>query len=323
MGGEQNDTAAAEGPNLQYYKVPADLYHSGDQIEANIYLYYQGQYILFKSKGLKWTAEDDQKLASFEVQTLYMRFASSVEHHRFLDAQFKRLLSHPKATVQQKVQVLYEISDPVLSTIFKTPESAENIESAANYVKNCIRFLNEKGSIPEIVQLASKSFNEHSHGLQVSAYSVALAKESGYKSYEEIFGLGLGALLHDIGKSQIKEEILNKPAELDDDEWQLIRQHPQFGMDVLKNNTAVPDVAKRIVLEHHERVNGKGYPRGTKNIHIFSKIVGITDCFNALTSERPYGKRMEPYDALKFMLQSMSQEFDKKLMAKFIEMLSK
>lgn len=309
--------------DIEYYKIPVDLYREDDPIEADIYMYYQGHYIAYKAKGARWQRADEEKLKGFGLTELYVKFASRREHHRFLDERLSKLLDRPNVPLAQKAHVLYEIADPVLSTVYSTPSSSENIAAACGYVKNCIKYLNDRGALPELVELSKKTLTEHAHALHVATYTISLAKMTGYQSKDEVFALGMGALLHDIGKSKIDTDIVNKAGELNDIEWQLMRQHPQFGEEILDNRQLVPILSKRIVAEHHERVNGKGYPRGIKGIHVFSKMVGIADCFNALTSERTYSKAMSPFEALKFMLTTMKQEFDPQLLAAFIEMLSK
>ncbi|MDB5038479.1 MAG: histidine kinase, partial [Bacteriovoracaceae bacterium] len=92
---------------------------------------------------------------------------------------------------------------------------------------------------------------------------------------------------------------------------------------ILDQKQMVPIIAKQIVHEHHERVNGKGYPRGIKNLNVSSRIVAIADCFNSLTSERTYEKAIPPFEALKLMITTMKKEFDTTLLERFIQMLSK
>jgi len=321
--GNPNTSEVELQPKIEYYLVPLELYRGEEHMETDLYMYYQGQYILYKSKGQGWTPTDTQKLSEFGVSELFVKFDSRREHHQYLEEKLASLLDKPNVSIAKKAAVLYELSDPILSTIYTTPESAELVHSACGYVKNCIKYLNDRGALPELVELSCKTLTEHTHALHVSTYAIALAKRVGFQSYEEVFALGMGGLLHDIGKSKIDVKILNKPGELDDEEWLLVRQHPKLGEDILDHRQLVPVLSKRIVAEHHERVNGKGYPRGIKNIHVFSKIVGIADVFNSLTSTRPYAGAMKPFDALKLMIQTMKHEFDPKLLAAFIEMLSK
>ncbi len=322
MSNEVGQSAAAEELPLDFYKIPIDLYRSGEKVETDLYFYYQRQYVLFKSKDSVWQDQDIDKLINTQVSSLFVKFRSPAEHHRFLQSKLQNILDRPKVSVERKAKVLYEIADPILSRVFSTPNSQELLLNAGSYAKSCIQYLNEKGSLPELVKLSTSMITEHEHALHVSTYSVALARKMGYRDEAQIFALGLGALLHDIGKSKIDSKILMKPGELSDDEWLLVRQHPDFGKEILEPNSVIPPLAKKIVHEHHERVNGKGYPRGIKGLHVFSKIVGIADCFNMITSERPYEKALPPFEALKYMIQTMKSEFDQALLTKFIEMLS-
>lgn len=311
------------GAKGNFYKVPLELFRKGDKLEADLYMYYQGNHIIFRSKGNTWSDDDTRNLSNFGVSEVYVKFESPKQHHQFLNSRLTLMVEARDVPVRVKAQALYEVSDPLLSQIYVSPKSEEQIEAAFKYVKNCIKFLNDKGSLPELIELSSKSFSEHVHALHVSAYSIALAKIVGFQSYDSIQALGCGALLHDIGKSKIDQKILTKPAELTDPEWMEIRKHPAYGEEILKKHDFIPALARRVVVEHHERVNGKGYPHGKKDLHAFSKIVAITDVFNSLISERPFKKAMKPYEALKYMIVSMKEEFDPKLLGDFIEMLSK
>lgn len=305
-----------------YYKVPSEIYHIGEKLDADVYFYHQRQYILFKSKGGVWAKEDLQKLDSTGVKELFARFKSHKDHHEFLHGKLRTIISHPTIPTERKAKVLYETSAPILSTVYSTPNSGELMVSASNLVKSCIQYLNDRGSLPELFKLSGESLTEHTHALHTAAYAVALGKKVGVRDQTQVYALGLGALLHDIGKSKIDQKILNKEGELNDDEWQLMRQHPEHGEQILYHRDIVPVLSRKVVLEHHERVNGKGYPKGLKGIHQFSKIVGIADCFNTLTSPRPYAKAMTPFDALRFMVQTMKYEFDPVILENFIDMLS-
>lgn len=311
------------GAKSNFYKVPLELFRKGDKLESDLYMYYQGNHIIFRSKGNIWTPDDTRNLSNFGVSEVYVKFDSPKQHHQFLNSRLTLLVDARDVPVKEKAQALYEVSDPLLSQIYVSPKSGEQIEGAFKYVKNCIKFLNDKGALPELIELSSKHFSEHVHGLHVSAYSIALAKIAGFQSYDSIQALGVGALLHDIGKCKIDSKILTKPAELSDPEWQEIRKHPIYGDEILKKHEFVPALSRRVVLEHHERINGKGYPHGKKDLHVFSKIVAIADVFNSLISERPYKRAMKPYEALKYMITTMKEEFDGKFLADFIELLSK
>lgn len=135
----------------------------------------------------------------------------------------------------------------------------------------------------------------YTHSFQVTMYSLAIAKQMGYK-YEDLRIIGIGAMLHDIGKLLIPTEILNKPGSLNDAEYEEMKQHTRYGFDLLRNLHSVSLLVAHCAFQHHERLDGSGYPRGlvNKDIHPYAKIIGVADVFDAVTSERIYRGKMFP-----------------------------
>lgn len=135
--------------------------------------------------------------------------------------------------------------------------------------------------------------------------------------------LGVGALLHDIGKMRIPLPILNKPGPLTAEELALVRQHPSFGAEILKNTPGVSPTVVEIAYCHHERADGNGYPRGLKAAEtgLFSKMVAVVDVYDAITSNRVYHHGMSPSDALRNMYQWQHKDFDESLVEDFIQCL--
>ncbi|MCD6569630.1 MAG: HD domain-containing protein [Deltaproteobacteria bacterium] len=123
-----------------------------------------------------------------------------------------------------------------------------------------------------------------------------------------------------MGKSKIPNEILNKSGPLTKEEWDIMKKHPQWGYEILMETGDMTEEAAHIVLEHHERANGSGYPSGKKGdeIHIYARICAIADAYDALTAERSYKSAKRPFDALKLMQEEMAQEFDPEFFAAFV-----
>ena len=123
--------------------------------------------------------------------------------------------------------------------------------------------------------------------------------------------LGVGLLLHDVGKLAVPGEILRKPSALTDDEWVAMRAHPMLGVQMLKRDEISP-LSRAVVRSHHERWNGSGYPdgRATKDIHQFARIAAVADVFDALTSERYYKKAMPLPEAYEYIERRSGVDFD-------------
>jgi HD-GYP domain-containing protein (c-di-GMP phosphodiesterase class II) len=154
----------------------------------------------------------------------------------------------------------------------------------------------------------------------VGLNAIALGKRLKYPADGELLDLGIAGLLHDIGKTKVKPEIINKPGPLDKVEWEEMRNHAAWGYEVLKDNRDVSQRAKLAVLHHHEENTGGGYPHGlTENqISVFAKIVTVADIFNALTTDRTYSKGKSPFDAFKLMQSAMMHKLDRQLFAELV-----
>ena len=157
------------------------------------------------------------------------------------------------------------------------------------------------------------------HSVDVATMAMIVAKQYGCSS-EEVYELGISGLLHDIGKSQIPNEVLNKAGKLTDEEFALMKQHSVLGYRILQEKKDLSDNIKMGVLQHHEKANGKGYPMGVNagKINLFARIISVADIYDALVTERPYKKPFSPRDAVE-MIMSMTEELDIDVMRCFLE----
>jgi len=159
------------------------------------------------------------------------------------------------------------------------------------------------------------------HSLNVCIYSISFGRFLGL-SEQEINKLGLGALLHDVGKIKVPENILNKPGKLTTDEFTLMKAHAFLGYELLKHNNLPPE-ALDIILSHHERVGGQGYPNGKRGeeISYFARIVAIIDVYDALTSDKPYNDGLTPRVALNKLYDLAPNNFSQDLIEAFIKFM--
>jgi putative nucleotidyltransferase with HDIG domain len=132
-----------------------------------------------------------------------------------------------------------------------------------------------------------------------------------------------GSWLHDCGKIGVPEIILNKPSELDDEQFATMKKHSRWGADVAKT-AQLPEPVVNIALYHHERFNGEGYPLGLKgiNIPLEARVVAIADAFDAMTSDRPYRKKLSKEEAIAVITKSKSSSFDPALVDIFVSVIT-
>ncbi|MHB8072987.1 HD-GYP domain-containing protein [Desulfosporosinus fructosivorans] len=169
--------------------------------------------------------------------------------------------------------------------------------------------------------LAVRNKDTWEHSVQVTKYAVRLGLRLEL-SGEEIKQLHIGALLHDIGKIGIRDDILLKPCALTEDEYCQLKKHPEIGSKILEPASAL-DCIIPIVLHHHEHFDGKGYPqklRG-KKIPFLARIISLADAFEAMTSDRLYRKAMTPQHALEEIQLQLGKQFDPDLGKAFVKMI--
>jgi putative nucleotidyltransferase with HDIG domain len=154
-------------------------------------------------------------------------------------------------------------------------------------------------------------------------FTLSLLSAMGIKDQQLLKEAGAGALLHDIGKAKVPLKILNKAGPLNEEEWQIMKKHPVYGFAML-DQSPVPERGRNIVVQHHEKITGIGYPYGLKGeqIPIIAQAVSLCDAYDAMTTNRCYQKAMKPFDAFMIITNEMKGHFDPPLVEKFIRILN-
>jgi len=197
------------------------------------------------------------------------------------------------------------------------------MEKAAPAFKSLIgKLMDELKTNKELFSIMSEVFLYDnyifSHSLNVTIYSLALGLELKLPK-KELEILGLGAILHDVGKIDIPLEILLKPGKLTQEEYDIIKQHAEAGFQMLRKVHTLPLLVAHCAYQHHERLNGAGYPRGIteENIHFYGKIIAVADVFDAITSNRVYRQAMLPHEALEILYGGIGTLYDPKIVQAF------
>lgn len=213
--------------------------------------------------------------------------------------------------VQALIPALME--DARMGRAIKTDTARKAISAmAASIIRN-------PDALMCFTQLKHKDAYTAEHSVRVSVLAMAFGRHLNMKR-EEIESLGLGALLHDIGKTRVPTEILVKQGELTAQETHLIRQHVPYGVQILES-TDIPSRAMEVVAQHHERFDGSGYAKGLKGKEIseFGMIGGISDFYDALTSDRPYKSGAPSHRVLRDLYKYRGTMFDPDLIERFIQ----
>ncbi|MGC8734548.1 MAG: HD domain-containing phosphohydrolase [bacterium] len=217
----------------------------------------------------------------------------------------------------------YPFSEADMLTLYNLATiAAATIEKAKLYsdVQNYAQQLEE--TYLSTIESLAKAFEakdryNKGHMERVLEYGLAIASELDPNLLNDDV-LKLSLLFHDIGKIEVPDYILNKPAKLTDEEYEIIKRHPVAGEEILKPVKFLQEVAK-VIRQHQERWDGKGYPDGLKGeeIHLYARIVAVADAFDAMTSDRSYRKSMKVEDAVQEILRNSGTQFDPKVVEAF------
>lgn len=198
-------------------------------------------------------------------------------------------------------------------------KSEKDFQSVQYVARELIEeILSRKNVMIGLVDLKSFDDYTYQHSVNVAVIALIIGMKMNFHKYE-LFDLCIGALLHDIGKVFLPNEILNKPGELTEEERKIVQEHPKNGYDYLKGSYDVSVPARIVALQHHERIGGQGYPEGREGerISILAKIVAVADVYDAMTSTRVYRKALSPNEALEYIMANGGTKFDYKVVQAF------
>jgi HD-GYP domain-containing protein (c-di-GMP phosphodiesterase class II) len=226
---------------------------------------------------------------------------------------------------QEKSRIVRDSAMKMMDSLLQQP-TAKNIRTAKEAITEIVELiLTDDDATSYLTKITHHDFYTYSHSVNVGLLAVSMAKTLFHDSdAHNMHELGAGFFLHDLGKVKVDLAIINKPGRLTDEEMNVMRTHPLTGSEPLRDAQQLSEESKAIVLQHHERYDGTGYPKRLRGeeIHVYGKICALADVFDALTSARPYRKEMNPFDALILMKKEMINHFQKDLYEKFVVMLS-
>lgn len=175
----------------------------------------------------------------------------------------------------------------------------------------------------QLLKLRSKDAYTAQHSIAVGAIGVKICQLMGLAE-DKAKMVGMAGVMHDIGKVRLPDAVLNKPYDLNSQEWEQMKKHPQYGYEILKTMKDIAPEIQLAVLQHHERLDGSGYPLGftAEKIHLFSRILAVSDSFDAMTTERVYHPPRSTFDTSKeLMTQAFRNQLDIRIVIRFINYL--
>ena len=196
----------------------------------------------------------------------------------------------------------------------------QDVEEISETTQKLINSLSSNKDI--LVNIADiKMYDDYTyhHSLSVAIMAIAIGLELGFNNFM-LNELGTAGLMHDIGKVSIPVEIITKPGKLTDEEFEIVRMHPVYAAQHLKERHIVSDNIYKGIIQHHEKIDGTGYPYHLKDkeIHPYARILAVADVYDALTSNRPYRTPNPPNEAIEYIMAGMGTHFDENILRAFL-----
>lgn len=244
------------------------------------------------------------------------------EYHKLFVKNPDKIISHLKEEVQRSKE-FYTRSVDVLNEVMDNARfgKAINMNPVRKQSENIINSI-KRDKLALLSLLDLKNFDEYTftHSANVAILSVAFAYHLHFPE-EKLLSVGRGAFLHDVGKSRVPFEILNKNGKLEDTEFKIMQKHPVYGDEIYEKEAFHDEIERAIVLHHHESFDGSGYPYGQagNEINRFAAMASISDFYDALTTVRVYKKIIPPPEAIQIIYSQSGKKFDPRVVNHFIK----
>ena len=250
------------------------------------------------------------------VNKLFIDSGDRGRYQQYLRENWTELLAEESSPVANRAAIMSEVIRDVLNEEFSNGDIDSVVAATQRLGKaTCDLFSDQTIVAQQLCNVLHHDYATFTHCTNVSMYCVLLARELGF-SKSDLREIAVGGLLHDLGKLQIDERILTKPGKLDDFEFREIKKHPGIGFALLVERDDLGFGQLMVTYQHHERIDGSGYPVGClgDEIHPWARLCAIVDVYEALTSHRPYRSPMSPKTALAVLDKGNGTEFDKEML---------
>ena len=307
-----------------YREIPVSLVSVDKEYDFDIFLKIHDNQRLFAARGAQLTNEHIGILRSRDTHIFVLEQDWDIARRQLYQRR-SHVITASESQSRKNADRIYNSAMDSIKDAYHglVPRTISDVEKNADELVKII--LSDDKVIEGLKLIKTKDHFTYQHSVRVGIYATALLlKLLGDKlTRNQIKKLSTGYFLHDIGMTRIPMQIIEKPERLSAFEWKLIRMHPIWGHESIRKTEFLSIEAMNIILTHHERHDGSGYPNKSKGeeIPIYARMCTIADAFESLTAQRPYRKAYEPFEALRIMFQEMSQEFDPELFMTFVKIL--
>jgi len=284
-----------------------------------------GVYTKLIKKDTEFTKDIQKQIENLNITDVFVKYEDHDEYEKDTQNYLKKIINDENVSSELKSEILHEMAADVINDLLDGELSVKKIDQASDIVSDTVALiLSDKTAIKAMLKVTSHDYYTYTHSVNVSTYALGFGEYLNL-SEENLKVLGMAGIMHDVGKRKIPSEIINKNGKLTEEEFDLMKSHPTFGIEILKELGETNQLLLDVVEQHHEKIDGSGYPKGLKkdDIHIFAQIMSVADIFDALTTKRSYKDAMKSFEAFNIMHNHMKKELNPKLLRKFMDFMSK
>lgn len=275
--------------------MPVDIYLKQDKDTAPV---------LFRRRHIDIAGDELATLLESGIETVYVPRDQAEDYQNHLQDNVASIIANDELPLNDRLQFLGDTGRSMLREVFQTGQLDETITKVGELSTYMTSLISENEVVvTELFDVLRHDYHTYTHVYNVASYSLLLAKGLGVSDEKELRDISMGGLLHDLGKLRIPLHILNKKQRLSDAERAIIQRHPTDGFIELAAREDITESLLMMVYQHHEKLDGSGYPVGVEGdeIHFYAKVCSVVDIFEALTSNRPYRNPASKKEALEIL----------------------
>lgn len=286
----------------------------------------EGGFALYRSASVEFTEADRERLLDAGRKFVYIRISDQTRFREQTERCITTAVIDPVEAVSERSEIIYETSVELVNELLAEPDlhrHASRLQDMSRAIATLV--LSDSRAFSHLFAAAHHDFYTATHMVNVATWMVPLAYALGCHDPTELGRICQAGLLHDLGKVFVTEQVLNKQGRLDNEDWAQIRKHPFLGGAHLGSFESADDLVVGVAREHHERLDGSGYPRGLRGEEIgwVSRICAVVDSFDAMTALRPFKTcTMSVSEAILALKAETPAKYDPKVMGAWLILLN-
>jgi putative nucleotidyltransferase with HDIG domain len=289
-------------PSKDFTPFKVDSLVDNSVTDFDLFINLDEHFILYSGNGYKWQRDELTELLKVGYSSFFIRNTDLPKAAMYASLVKLPIVDLTKAP-SERIQTIEQVGAKFIQCLYEgelTEACVRKAESISESLVQCVA--EDKGAIKYLSGLAEHDYYTYFHSVRVAAYATAIAVQMGLSDVDLLKSIALGGIFHDIGKKEVPLTVLNKAGPLTELEWRLMRSHPTQGFNSV-NDTILAHVPREIILHHHEKRNGTGYPHGLDvgSLMYEVQIATLADVFDALTSSRCYQNKRTRFEALDFI----------------------